>query len=85
MGNRDNCADDDLNFVLERDDYNESEFDQLISAEVLMPQGDGFIRGTVLKRARTNSGTAVGTKYSDPIFDTRMCVLRMSDGTEQEL
>ena len=50
-----------------------------------MPQGDDFIRGTVLKRARTNSGAAVGTKHSDPMFDTRMYVLRMSDGTEREL
>ena len=61
--------------------YSESEFDQLISAEVLMPQGDDFIRGTVLKRARTNSGAAVGTKHLDPMFNTRMYVLRMTDGT----
>ena len=50
-----------------------------------MPQGDDFIRGTVLKRARTNSGPAVGTKHSDPLFDTRMYVLLMADGTEREL
>ena len=50
-----------------------------------MPQGDDFIRGTVLKRARTNSGAAVGTKHSDPLFDTRMYVLLMADGTKREL
>ena len=85
IGTGDHRADDDLNFAIERDDYNESEFDQLISAEVLVPQGDEFIRGTVLKRARTNSGAAVGTKHSDPMFDTRMYVLLMADGTEREL
>jgi len=52
VGTGDLCADDNLNFAVERDDYNESEFDQLTSAEALMPQGDDFIQGNVLKRAR---------------------------------
>ena len=85
VGTGDHRADDDLNFAVERDDYSESEFDQLISAEVLVPQGNDFIRGTVLKRARTNSGAAVGTKHADPMYDTRMYVLLMADGTEREL
>jgi len=80
VGTGDHRVDDELNFAVERDDYDESEFDQLISAEVLMPQGDDFIRGTVLKRARTNPSAAAGTKHSDPMFNTIMYILRMSNG-----
>lgn len=32
-----------------------------------------------------NSGAPVGTKHSDPMFNTRTYVRRMSDGTEREL
>ena len=52
VGTGDHREDDDLNFAVEQNDYSESEFDQLISVEVLIPQGDDFIRGTVLKRGK---------------------------------
>lgn len=50
-GNWGPCVDDNLHFAVERDDYKESEFDQLTSAEALLPRRDDFIQGITLKLA----------------------------------
>ena len=40
--------------TVERDDYDDDGYDALLSAELLLPNesADGFIRGTVIKRAK---------------------------------
>ena len=62
-------------------------FDRLLLAELLLPNesADGFIRGTVIKRAKNNLGQPIGTRHADINLDTRRYIVRMSDGEEREL
>jgi len=71
----------------DRDDYNDEAYDQLISAEILIPNesGDGHIRGTVTKRLKNNMGQPIGKRKNNPIHDTRQYIVKMSDGSEREL
>ena len=82
-----NFIESDIKETVERDDYNDDAYDQLLSAEVLLPNdaADGHIRGTVLKRLKNNMGRPVGTRHSNPMLDSRTYVVKMSDGMEREL
>jgi hypothetical protein len=77
----------DLKETVDRDDYNDEAYDQLLSAEILLPNenGDGHIRGTVNKRLKNNMGQPIGQRHNNPMLDTRQYVVKMSDGTEREL
>ena len=46
---------------------------------------DGFILGTVIKRAKNNLGQPIETRHTDVNLDTRRYIVKMSDGMEQEL
>ena len=73
--------------AVKRDDYDDDGYDALLSAELLLPNesADGFIRRTVIKRAKNNLGQPIGTAHADANLDTRRYVVKMSDGMEQEL
>ena len=51
-------SDRNMNHAVEKDDHNDDEFDALQSAKLLLPNesADGFIRGTVIKRAKNDLG-----------------------------
>ena len=51
--------------AVERDDYDDDAYDALLSAELMLPNEstDGFIRGTVIKRAKNNLGQSIWTVY----------------------
>ena len=92
MSNNDNLgyaesSDRIMNDAVERDDHNNDEFDQLLSAEVLLPNesADGHIKETVIKRLKYSLGQPIGTRHADINLDTRMYVVKISDGMEQEL
>ena len=65
-----------MNHVVEQDDYDDDSYDQLLHAELLLPNNvaDGYIRGTVIKRLKNNMGQAVGTRHTDPNLDSRMFI-----------
>ena len=46
---------------------------------------DGFIRGTVIKRAKNNLKEPIGTAHADANLDIRRYVVKIFDGMEQEL
>ena len=76
-----------MNHVVERDVYDDDEFDQLLSAELLLPNksADDFIRGTVIKRAKNNLGQSIGTRHANVNLDTRGYIIKMSGDMKQEL
>jgi hypothetical protein len=47
-------------------------YDKFISAQVLLPQGDGYEKGTVTRRKRDSDGNLIGHANSNHILDTRM-------------
>ena len=76
-----------MNRAIECDDYSDEAYDALLTAELQLPNNnaDGFMRGTVIKRAKNNIGQPIGTQYADANLDTRMYVVCMVDGHEKEL
>ena len=77
----------DLPALAERDDVDDGAFDSLVGAEVMLPNehADGHISGTVLKRATDRIGNNLGRKHELPALDSRMYVVKLTDGTEREL
>ena len=76
-----------MNHAVERNDYDDDEFDALLLAELLLPNesADGFIQGTVIKRAKNNSGQPIGTRHADANLDTRRYIFKISNDMEREL
>jgi hypothetical protein len=65
----------------EQDDYPDAEtYDQYITAQVLLPRGDSYEKGTVLRRKRNIDGTLIGHANANPILDTRVFEVAFSDG-----
>ena len=69
---------------MEADDYDEETLDKLLSAEVLVPKGDGFMMGTVVSRKRDADGNPIGKANSNPILDTRVYEVQFPDGHLEE-
>ena len=53
--------------TLKHGNYTEDVYDEFISAEFLVSQGGEMVRGTVVKRAKGEEGTPIGTRYENPI------------------
>ena len=76
-----------MNHAVKRDDYDDDEFDALLSAELLLlnESADGFIWGTIIKRTKNNLGQPIGTYHVNANLDTRRYIVKMSNGMEREL
>jgi len=59
-------------------------YDKFISAQVLLPRGDGFEKGTVTRRKRDSDGNLIGHANSNPILDTRVYEVVFPDGNISE-
>ena len=55
---------------IEVDTYTPEAFDNLILAEVLLPQGDTLVPAKVISRKHDHDGSPIGTVNSNPILDT---------------
>jgi hypothetical protein len=65
----------------EQDDFPDNDaYDQYITAQVLLPRGDTYEKGTVLRRKRDNDGTLIGHANMNPILDTRVFEVIFPDG-----
>ena len=71
----------------ECDLYDDDGYTLLLSTALLLPNelADSYIRETVIKRAKNNLGQPIGTRHADANLDTRRYIVKISDGTEQEL
>jgi hypothetical protein len=65
----------------EQDDFPDNDtYDQYITAQVLLPRGDTYEKGTVLCRKRDKDGTLIGHANMNPILDTRVFEVIFPDG-----
>jgi len=68
----------------EQDDYTEESYDAYLGAELLVPSGDNFIVGRVIKRIRDKDGNPVGQCHNNPILDTWHYEVQFGDGSTVE-
>ena len=65
---------------LEVDDYTPEGYDELISGEVLIPNRDQSVLGTVIGRKFDSKGNPVGIRNANSILDTRAYDVMLPDG-----
>ncbi len=68
----------------ERDDFTEETYDAYIGAELLIPHGDTFITGRVIKRTRDEEGNPIGRRHTNPLLDTQRYEVEFGDGSTSE-
>jgi len=68
-------------FKTEQDDYTEDTYDAYLGAELLVPSGDNFIIGQVLKRMHDEDGNPVGQRHNNPLLDTWHYEVQFGDGS----
>ena len=61
-------------------DYDPEGYDGYISAQVLLPKGDEFRVGTVVRRRNDDNGNPIGRSNENPILDTREYEVEFGDG-----
>jgi hypothetical protein len=66
------------------DNYTGKAYGQLISAQVMLPQGEGLVRAQVVGRKCNAGGNPIGTANRNPILDTRLYEVRFEDGSSKE-
>jgi len=71
--------------VPEADEWTPEQFDEYLTAEVLIGHGDEQKRGVVKKRVRDDEGNPLGTRNKNPILDTREYEVQFADGTTDVL
>jgi len=64
----------------EADEFDVKTYDVYLQAEVLLPQGDHLVAGTVVHRKRDNDGNPLGKRNPNPILDTRIYEVQFPDG-----
>ncbi len=64
----------------EINDITPETYDSLISAEVILPQGDTLVPAVVTSRKRDPNGNPIGTPNSNPLLDTRVYNVTFPDG-----
>ena len=68
----------------EQDEYTEEAYDAYLGAELLIPPGDNFIVGRVMKRVRDNDGNPIGQRHNNPILETWLNEVQFGDGSTLE-
>jgi hypothetical protein len=56
----------------------------LLSAELLLPDGDNMVKARVVKRAKGEDGNPIGLRHKNPLFDTREYTVEFGDGSTAE-
>ena len=60
--------------------YDPESYNSYITAQVLLPKGDEFKVGTVVKRRADENGNPMGLSNENPILDTRLYEVQFDDG-----
>jgi hypothetical protein len=68
----------------EADDLPLEFLDNYISAHVLLPKGDSFVKGQVIAHKRNANGNTRVKAHSNPVSDTRVYEVQFSDGHTEE-
>ena len=64
-------------------EYTPEEYDEYITAEVMIPIGDERVKGVVKRRTKDDDGLPVGRRHSNPLLDTREYEVEMPDGSTE--
>jgi hypothetical protein len=67
----------------EMDEFTPESFDEYLSAQVILPVGEKYLRGEVIRRCRDRNGNPVGLQNVNPILDTREYEVLFPDGSTQ--
>ena len=68
----------------EMDDYTPETFDGYLTASVMLPRGGKVVlKANVIARKRDANGNPVGKANSNPILDTRECIVEFEDGAQE--
>ena len=62
------------------DDYDPDTVDNYLNSDVVMPRGDGFERGKVVRRSHGPDMNPIGKANKNPILDTRSYEVQFEDG-----
>ena len=68
----------------EADAFDAQTYDQYISAEVMIPKGDGLVTAKVLARKHDRDGNPIGIGHTNPLLDTRVYEVQFPDGHTEE-
>jgi len=68
----------------EMDNYTDDTYDSYLGAELLVPHGDTYISGRVMKRIRDDEGNPIGQRHQNPLLDTRQYEVQFQDGSTSE-
>jgi hypothetical protein len=66
------------------DDYTDKAYEQLISAQVMLPLGEVSVQAQVVGRKRDANGNPIGTANRNSILDTHLYEVRFEDGSSKE-
>ena len=67
----------------EMDEFTPESFDEYLSAQVILPVGEKYLRGEVIRRRRDRNGNPIGIRNVNPILDTREYEVLFPDGSTQ--
>jgi hypothetical protein len=59
-------------------------YDEYIGAQVMILYQDGWIQGTIAKRAKGNNGNPIGRRNDNIYLDTQRYEIELSNGTTEE-
>jgi hypothetical protein len=62
-------------------DFTTEEFDEYLSAQVILPVGEEMRRGQVTRRMRDHNGRPIGRRNPNPLMDTREYEVVFPDGS----
>jgi len=62
----------------------EESYNAYLGAELLVPSGDNFIVGWVIKWVQDDDGNQVGQCHNNPILDTQCYEVQFGDGSTVE-
>jgi len=69
---------------VKQDDFTDDSYNAYLGAELLVPSGDNFIVGRVIRQVQDEDGNPVGQWYNSPILDTRKWKVQFGDGSSIE-
>ena len=67
----------------EADLFTPEAMDEYLSAELLMPHGEGMKRARVVSRHKDEDGNPIGRRHPNPILDSRLYDIEFPDGSTE--
>jgi len=74
----------DLETRPDQDTYTEEAYDTYLGAELLVPHGDMYILGHVMKWLGDQDGHPIGQCHNNPLLDTHQYEVQLGDGSTAE-